>query len=249
MILLIDIGNTTIGIGLAFGNEIKMTYRLTTNTSKSFDEYYVAIKDLIKVEEVTDIAISSVVPRVTESFVKLSKKFFNINPLIVAQGTKTGINIKTENPKEVGADLICDAAGIVDNVSASLIIDLGTAIKYIYVKDKTIGGVIISPGIGVAVKALVGSTALLPDIDVLVPKNVLGTNTVACMQSGITYGTAAQIDGLIERIKEEVKQEDLKVYITGGLSSFIYPIIKTKAIYDSKIVLKGLLNIYYKNQR
>ena len=249
MILLFDIGNTNIGIGLANAGKLVKTFRINTVTTKSFDEYYVSIKELIDVTCVTDVAICSVVPRVTELLVKVSKKFFNIEPLVVVQGVKTGINLKVDNPREVGADLICGAAGVDNNDSPYLVVDLGTAIKYVYVSNMTIKGVIISPGIGISVKALVGNTALLPDIDIEVPKNVLGNNTVSCMQSGVTYGIACQIDGLVERIMEETKDKELAVYLTGGLATIISPIVKTKIIYDSKIVLKGLLNIYNRNGR
>jgi type III pantothenate kinase len=129
-----------------------------------------------------------------------------------------------------------------------LVVDLGTAIKYIYVKHKTILGVIITPGVNISIKALVGNTALLPDIDIEVPKKVLGTHTIACMQSGVTYGVAAQVDGLIERIKEETK-EDFDVILTGGLSEMIAPLCKYPLTRDPDLVLKGLLKIHARNER
>ena len=248
MFLLFDVGNTNIFIGVSDGFKIIDTYRLNTEVTKTADEYYIQMKNLIDFKSVKHIAISSVVPRITERLKEISSKFVGIEPLIVGPGIKTGLNIKTDHPREVGADLICDAVGIDDDLERALIIDLGTAIKYIYVKHKTILGVIITPGVNISIKALVGQTALLPDIDIEVPKKVLGTNTIHCMQSGVTYGVAAQVDGLIERIKAEVN-EDFKVILTGGLSSLIAPLCSHPLEVDQDIILKGLLKIYNKNEQ
>ncbi len=248
MILLFDIGNTNINIGLAENKEIIKSYRLNSEVEKTADEYYIALKSLFGKNTITSVAIASVVPRITEKIITISKKFFKINPLVIGPGVKTGINIKTDNPKEVGADLICAAAGLFDQKDSTLIVDLGTAIKYIYVKNKMIKGVIITPGVDISIKALVGNTALLPDIDIIVPKTVLGTNTAHCMQSGVTYGVAAQVDGLIDRIKLEVN-EVFRVVLTGGLSPVIAPLCLHKLTKDIDLVLKGLLNIYNKNEQ
>ncbi len=248
MFLLFDIGNTNIFMGISDGFKIIDTYRLNTEIDKTGDEYYIQMKNLIDFKLVKHVAISSVVPRVTEKLKEISRKFLNIEPLVVGPGVKTGLNIKTDHPREVGADLICDAVGLDDDIDNALIVDLGTAIKYIYVKHKTILGVIITPGVDVSIKALVGNTALLPDIDIEVPKKVLGTNTIHCMQSGATYGVAAQVDGLIERIKKEVK-EDFSIVLTGGLSQMIAPLCSHELTVDSDLILKGLLKIYNKNEQ
>ncbi len=248
MFLLFDVGNTNIFIGISDGFKIIDTYRLNTEVTKTADEYYIQMKNLIDFSTVKHIAISSVVPRVTERLKEISTKFVGIEPLIVGPGIKTGLNIKTDHPREVGADLICDSVGIDDDISKALIIDLGTAIKYIYVKNKTILGVIITPGVTISIKALVGQTALLPDIDIEVPKKVLGTNTIHCMQSGVTYGVASQVDGLIDRIRREVN-EDFEVILTGGLSEMIAPLCDHDLSVDSDLILKGLLKIYNKNEQ
>ena len=248
MFLLFDVGNTNIFIGVSDGFKIIDTYRLNTEVSKTADEYYIQMKTIIDFKSVKHIAISSVVPRLTESLKEVSLKFVGIEPLIVGPGIKTGLNIKTDHPREVGADLICDAVGIDDDVNRALIVDLGTAIKYIYVKNKTILGVVITPGVNISIKALVGQTALLPDIDIEVPKKVLGTNTISCMQSGVTYGVAAQVDGLIDQIRTEVN-EDFKVVLTGGMSDMIAPLCRHDLIVDSDLILKGLLKIYNKNEQ
>ncbi|MDX9692314.1 MAG: type III pantothenate kinase [Acholeplasmataceae bacterium] len=248
MILLFDVGNTNISIGLSDGQKILHTFRLNTEISKTADEYYIAMKSLFDQKDISEVAISSVVPRITEKLKEISEKYFKIEPLIVGPGIKTGLNIKTDHPREVGADLICDAVSVEDFQKPMLVVDLGTAIKYIYVKNKTILGVIITPGVNISIKALVGNTALLPDIDIEVPKKVLGTHTIACMQSGVTYGVAAQVDGLIERIKEETK-EDFDVILTGGLSEMIAPLCKYPLTRDPDLVLKGLLKIHARNER
>lgn len=248
MFLLFDVGNTNIFIGTSDGFKIIDTYRLNTEVTKTADEYFIQMKSLIDFKLVKHIAISSVVPRVTERLKEIAVKFAGIEPLIVGPGIKTGLNIKTDHPREVGADLICDAVGIDDDIDKALIVDLGTAIKYIYVKHKTILGVIITPGVNISIKALVGQTALLPDIDIEVPKKVLGTNTIHCMQSGVTYGVAAQVDGLIEQISAEV-DEDFKVILTGGLSQMIAPLCRHEINVDQDLILKGLLKIYNKNEQ
>lgn len=247
MILLFDVGNTNISIGLSDGIFILSTIRLNTEVSKTADEYWLQMKNFFHPEDIKAIAISSVVPRITEKLKEISIKRLNLEPLIVGPGVKTGLNIKTDNPREVGGDLICDAVAVEDSTTPSLIVDLGTAIKYIYLKNKTIKGVIITPGVSISIKALVGQTALLPDIDIEVPKKVLGTNTISCMQSGVTYGVAAQVDGLIDRIRNEVK-EDFNVVLTGGLSETIAPLVFAPLERDPDLVLKGLLKIYLRNE-
>lgn len=246
MILLFDVGNTNISIGLSDRKTILDTFRLNTEVTKTADEYYIAMKSLVDMKSITAVAISSVVPRITEKLKDISTRFLKIDPLIVGPGIKTGINVKTDNPREVGADLICGAVAVEPMKTPVLVVDLGTAIKYIYVKNKTILGVIITPGVSISIKALVGNTALLPDIDIEVPKKVLGTNTISCMQSGVTYGVASQVDGLIERIRDEVNEE-FTVILTGGLSQTIAPLCKHELTRDSDLVLKGLLNIFNRN--
>lgn len=247
MILLFDVGNTTVGMAISDGSSILETYKLNTEVQKTADEYWIQMRSLISsTHKIDHIAISSVVPRITEKLVEIARKHFKLEPLIVGPGVKTGLNVKTDHPREVGADLICDAVAVEHDIMPTLVVDLGTAIKYIYVKNKTILGVIITPGVSISIKALVGNTALLPDIDIEVPKKVLGTNTINCMQSGVTYGVAAQVDGLIERIKDEVK-EDFNVILTGGLSETIAPLCKHGLTRDPDLVHKGLLQIFNRN--
>lgn len=247
MILLFDVGNTSIKIGLAKDNKILEVYRINTIANKTPDLYAAEINQFINPEQVQGVIIASVVPEVTLTLRILSRRLYKINPFVVEQGLKTSVNIKADYPQEVGADIIAAVAAIEDN-KPTVIVDLGTANKYIYAKDKTLLGVIISPGVVISIKALVGNTALLPNIDIKVPKKVLGTNTVACMQSGITYGVASEVEGLLMRIKGEVR-EDIDVIITGGLAKIISPLLYINSTTNPNLVLEGLLKIYHLNNR
>ncbi len=249
MVLLVDIGNSNIVLGLAspHDNKIHKLLRLKTFIDKTFDEYYLLFENLLKDESFDGVAISSVVPIVTSALKKMFEAYYKITPLILGPGTKSGIMIKADDPRSVGADLICAVAGALIYSKDVIIVDLGTATKYIYAKDNTFHGVSIAPGIAISMKALVSSAALLPSIELQVPKKVLGNNTIACMQSGIIYGAAAQVDGMIELIKEEIKNPNVDVIVTGGLAKIIIPLSKHKLMYNENLVLEGLLQIYKKN--
>ncbi|HKL95306.1 MAG TPA: type III pantothenate kinase [Haploplasma sp.] len=247
MKLLFDIGNTTIGIALLNEEDkVVQSHRLNTNLTKTADEYYLDIKQLVSLDKINSIAIASVVPVVTKVIKTLATKFFNIEPFIVQASAKTGLQVITDNPKEVGADIICTAAAVIDPKESTLILDLGTATKYIYIRKNALIGVILTPGVKISIEALVGNTALLPNIDIKVPNKVLGTNTVECMQSGATYGVAAQVDGLIDKIKAEVK-EDFKIVVTGGLSKVIIPLLQHETIVEPNLIYYGLNEIQKRN--
>ena len=247
MILLFDVGNTNIKVGLASLKKVKNIYRLKTVVNKTADEYFLLINGLIKCEEVKGVVISSVVPSLTATLEELSKRYFNVNPIVFGQGIKTGLMIKADNPKEVGADLIADAIGSFEYGEKVLIVDLGTANKFIYVENKVFKGCVITPGVMHSLNSLVSSTALLPKVEIKAPKKVLGNNTISCMQSGITYGNACMIDGFIDRIKKEVNEENIKVVATGGLAKSIIPLCNSEIIVDDFLTLKGLLEVYLKN--
>lgn len=247
MVLLVDVGNSNICFGIANNNTITNDFRIKTFLDKSYDEYYLLIKNFIDVD-IDDVIISSVVPVVTSVLNKLFKKYYNIAPKIIGNKLKTGINIIADDPKTVGADLICDVAGALNIYNEALIIDLGTASKFIYYKNNTMSGVSIAPGVAISMKTLVSSAALLPNFELQAPKKVLNSSTIPCMQSGVIYGFASLVDGMILRIKKELKNDNLKVIATGGLISFISsccnePIDKI----DNLLTLKGILNIYNKN--
>lgn len=248
MILLIDVGNTNICLTTTDGSVIEnKIIRIKTLHDRSSDEYYLILREMLKLDAITAVAISSVVPDVTAILTELFINHFGLIPLVLGPKVKTGLKIVADNPREVGADLICDAVGVGEG--ESLIIDLGTATKYLYVKNRTLLGVVITPGVMVSIKALVSNTALLPDVEIKVPNKVLGNNTINCMQSGATYGVASQVDGMIERIKKEVENPNLRVVATGGLAKLIVPLCDNKIEIDDLLTLKGLLDIFGRNQK
>ena len=165
MVLLIDIGNSNIVFGFADNEKLIKTFRFKTFENKTSDEYYLLIKSMLDLYEINDVIISSVVPIITSAFKKLFKSYYNIDAKIVGPGIKTGIQLKVDDPKTVGADMICDCAGAMNITNEAIIIDLGTATKYIYVKDNVFYGCSIAPGVSISMKALVSSAALLPNIE------------------------------------------------------------------------------------
>lgn len=243
MTLLFDIGNTSVKMAIAKNDEIVKKFVFSTNSFHKGDEFYLLIYPLLNSYKFTKAAVCSVVPEKTLEVSEMIKEHYDIDAFILEPGVKTGLKIVADNPLEVGSDIIC-ASALYDD---GLIIDLGTAIKYLYVKDKTLLGVVIGPGLETSLKALVDNTALLPKVEIKAPKTVLGRNTVSCMQSGIVYGLVSQIEGMIQRIFLEVKTE-VPVYITGGLSKIIYPHIKYEIKYIPDLVLEGLIKILNRNK-
>lgn len=247
MILLVDIGNSNIYFGLAEKDKILKTFRLTSSQTKSADEYYLLLQGFLKEYIIENAIICSVVPVVTSALKKCFEKYLNIKPLIMGQGLKTGIKIKADDPKGVGSDLIADSVAGLSLYDECLIIDLGTATKFIYVKNNALEGVVIAPGVAISTKAMIQHAALLPNIELVAPKKVLNNSTIPCMQSGVVYGFASMIDGMIIRIKDELKIENLKIVSTGGLAKLIIPSCKEEIVLDDDLILKGLLQIYNKN--
>lgn len=247
MILLVDVGNSNICFATAKDNKIISNFRIKTNLHRSYDEYYLLISSFIK-DELVDVIISSVVPVVTSSLVKVFKKYYKINSKVIGNKIKTGINVITDDPKTVGSDLICDVAGAVDIFDEALIIDLGTASKFIYYKNKSFLGVSIAPGVSISMKTLVSSTSLLPNFELVAPKKVINASTIPCLQSGVIFGFASLVDGMISRIKKELNNPELKVIATGGLISLISTHCEQQIhVIDDLLTLKGILNIYNKN--
>lgn len=248
MVLLVDVGNSNIVFGFADENKILTSFRLKTLIDKTSDEYYILIKAMLEQYKITDVIISSVVPIITSAFNKLFKKYYNINSKIIGPGIKTGVQLKVDDPKTVGADMICDTAGAMSLYNEAIIIDLGTATKYIYVKNNTFFGCSIAPGVAISMKALVSNAALLPAIELTCPKKVIGTNTITCMQSGVIFGAASQVDGMVRRIKREIGRDDIPVIATGGLSSLIVPLCMENIEHHENLTLDGLLDIYNRNK-
>ncbi|MBD5473250.1 MAG: type III pantothenate kinase [Lachnospiraceae bacterium] len=253
MILAIDIGNTNIVIGCTKKEKVHFVERVSTNISKTELEYVVEFKTLfdlyhINVEEITGCIISSVVPPLNNIVSTAMEKLLHTSPLIVGPGIKTGLNILMDNPGQVGSDLIVNAvAGLKYYGAPIIMIDMGTATT-ISVVDKNknyIGGMIL-PGVKVSLESLVNRTSQLPRISLEAPKKIIGTNTIDCMKSGIIMGQAACMDGMIERIWEELGYQ-ASVVATGGLAGCIVPYCKKEIICDNELTLKGLDIIYRKN--
>lgn len=247
MILLIDVGNSNIVFGISDNVKIIKTFRFKSFTDKTSDEYYFLIKNVISEYEINDVIISSVVPIITSALKKLFKNHYGINPKILGPGIKTGIKLKVDDPKTVGADLICDCAGVIGLANEAIIVDLGTATKFLYFSNNVLSGCSIAPGVAISMKALVSNAALLPNIELIVPNKVMGTNTISCMQSGVIYGAASMVDGMIKRFKEEINNPNIKVFATGGLSSLIIPLCKEEIERKENLTLYGLLEIYHRN--
>ena len=254
MILAIDIGNTNIVIGGFEGNNIKFTERLSTNHKATELEYAILFKNVLEIysvdtEEIDGGIISSVVPSLTNVIKHAMNKLSDSNILVIGPGIKTGLSILTDNPAQLGADLVVDAVACINEYPLpAMIFDMGTATTISVVdKNKNYLGTVIIPGVEVSLNSLVGGTSQLPKISLEPPKNIIGKNTVDSMKSGIIYSTAASIDGLIEKIEEEMG-ETLTVVATGGLAPTIIPICKHDIILDDELLLKGLAIIYNKNQ-
>lgn len=259
MVLAIDMGNTNIVIGCIDNERVLFEERMSTDRSKTELEYAVLFKTVlelynVKSDDINGAIISSVVPQLTRIIKEAVKKVTDISPLIVGPGIKTGLNLLMEQPRQVGSDLVVDAVAAIHEYGAPVIIvDIGTATTISVVDDKKnyIGGVIM-PGIRVSLDSLVSRTSQLPRISVEAPHKVIGKNTIQCMQSGLVYGNASCIDGMIQRIKEETGLIDgtpmqAKVIATGGLAEVIVPQCRTDIIYDNALLLKGLKVIYDKN--
>jgi type III pantothenate kinase len=253
MILAIDMGNTTIVIGCIDDNKIYFVESISTDTSKTELEYAIGFKAVlelynINVQDIKGAIISSVVPPLLNIIKNAIKKIVGVTPLIVSSGLKTGLNILMDNPKQVGSDLVVDAvAGVKEYGVPLIIIDVGTATT-ISVIDKNknyIGGMIL-PGVKTSLDALVSRTAQLLRISLEAPKKAIGKNTIDCMQSGVIFGNASCLDGMIDRIEDELGYRTT-VIATGGLANAIIPYCKKKVIYDGELLLKGLKIIYDKN--
>lgn len=253
MVLTVDVGNTNIMLGGFEGNELLFVARVATDDKKTEDEYaglMLSILNAYNVDKnsVCGAIVSSVVPQITATVKKAVKFISNTEPLIVGPGIKTGIGIRCDDPASVGADLIsaCVATHFIYG-SPALIVDLGTATKMTVLDRKgSFAGVSIIPGVQTGLKALAASAAQLPLVGLEAPSTVVGKNTVDCIKSGIIFGHASMVDGMIDRICNEVG-DDLSVYATGGLASAIIPYCKHKIKTDDHLVLKGLNILYKKN--
>ncbi len=255
MILAVDIGNSHTVIGCLEGMEIKYIARIETNPLKTEYEFAVTIKQLFDFEDIDYSAfegaiISSVVPPLTDTLKRAIKMLTGIVPIVVGSGIKTGLNILIDNPAQLGSDLVVGGVAALASYKPPIIIcDMGTAttISVIDEKGNYLGGA-IAPGMQLSLHALASGTSQLPKVPLEAPKKCIGTNTVDCMKSGSILGTAAMIDGMIDRIEEELGVK-ASVLATGGISRIIVPQCKHDIIYDEDLLLRGLAIIYEKNKK
>lgn len=255
MILTVDVGNSNIVLGGVEGSEICFEARLRTDATKTSDEYCIDLKMLLEVygvaaKDVEGSIIASVVPQVLNSMQTAIKKLTGKAALVVGPGLKTGLNIQIENPAQTGADLVVGCvAALREHKAPMIIVDMGTATTMIVLdKNSAMIGGCIMPGVKISMDALTDRTALLPGLQLDQPKKAIGRNTIDCMRSGIMMGAACTIDGMIERMEEELGYETT-VIATGGIAKFVIPMCKKKIIYDRDLLVKGLATLYRENKR
>ena len=253
MILTVDIGNTNIVLGGFREDKLEFVSRLKTDKYKMQDEYAIAFKAVLEfngyTKDMLDGAIiSCVVPPLIPIIKRAIAKLLDCKVLVVSPGTKTGLHIKIDDPGVLGADLVCSAVGAISRYTMPcIIVDLGTATKFSIIdKDGGFLGGAIMPGVNISLDALSKRTAQLPHIEIEDTTDVIGTNSIDCMKSGVVFGTASMIDGMIEKISEKLNQQPT-VIVTGGVANNIVNHCKTEMIYEENLISYGLLDIYNKN--
>lgn len=253
MILVMDVGNTNIVLGVFDGKKLLHDWRLSTKRSATADEYGLAICNLFQhagldIADINGVILSSVVPPLNHVLDEMCERYLRKEPFVVGPGLKTGMNIRYENPREVGADRIVNAVAAIEQYGSPLIIvDFGTATTYDYIDEhgQYIGGA-IAPGIGISTEALYQHAAKLPRIELVKPKDTIGRNTVASMQSGIIYGYVGQVDGIVKRICDEIKKRP-KVIATGGYAELIASESTMIDEVSPLLTLTGLRILYERN--
>ena len=257
MLLTVDIGNTNITMALIDKDQnVAGTFRMTTKAQRTSDEYGLTIMEFcrltkVSVDEIEDVIISSVVPKVMHSFNNSVRKYVRKEPIIVGPGIRTGISIKTDFPKEVGADKIVDAAAVYHLYGGNaIIIDFGTATTFDYINEK--GEFlynVIMPGLEISAQALWSQAAKLPEIEIVKPPSILSKNTESSMRAGVVYGYIGATEYIISKMKEEIGRDDIKVYATGVLGRVIFNETDMIDVYDPDLAYKGMKIIYDKNKK
>lgn len=256
MLLAIDIGNTNLTFGLFDGESILHTFRLTTSLPRTSDEFGVQIVEQLShkevpAEAVKDVIICSVVPKVMYSLTSGIKKYLHCDPMVVGQGTKSGIRIATTNPMEIGADRVVDAVGAYFLYGGPVIvIDYGTATTYdLVTADGAFVAGVTAPGIRISAKALWSNAAKLPEIEIVKPESILAKTTITSMQAGLVYGTIGQTEYIIEQFKRESGFSGVRVVATGGLGRIISEGTDKIEFYDPELTLKGMRLIYERTKK
>ncbi len=255
MLLTVDVGNTNVTLGLFEGQTIRATFRMTTKMQRTSDEFGSQVAEMltrkgIKVKEITDVIISSVVPKVMYSLISGIIKYFNIEPIVVGPGTKTGITIKRVDPREVGSDRIVDAVAAYHEVGgACIVMDFGTATTIDLIgPEGTFDAGVTCPGIAISAQSLWDQTARLPEIEIKKTSTILAKDTITSMQAGVFFGQIGQAEYIIKKMKEECGYDDVTVIATGGLGRIIYENSDCIDIYDNELTLKGMRLIFEKNK-
>ncbi len=255
MLLVMDVGNTNITLGVFDGKKLEATFRMTTKIPRTSDEYGIIVRDLlhhnqVAFSDIQAVVMSSVVPNVMHSLTNAIIKYIHVTPLIVGPGIKTGIRVVTENPRQIGADRIVDAVGAYELYGGPvLVIDYGTATTYDIVDGAGafVAGV-TAPGIRTSAKALWEGAAKLPEIEICKPKSILAQETISSMQAGIFFGQIGQSEYIIKHMKKEAAYDDMKVVATGGLGKIIASETKCIDVYDPNLTLHGMRLIYEKQK-
>lgn len=256
MLLVIDVGNTNITLGIFQGEQLCGSFRMTTKLTRTSDEFGIFICDLFKTKgiqaaDIEDVIIASVVPKIMYSLTSGIIKYLGKTPVIVGAGTKTGLKINIANPKEIGADRVVDAvAGYELYGGPVIVIDFGTATTYdLITADGSFTAGITSPGLQICANALWNETARLPEIEIKKPDSILAKDTISSMQAGLVYGCIGQTEYIVKRIREEAGLNELMVVATGGLGKLISDSTEVIDVYDPLLTLKGLRLIYHKCRR
>lgn len=258
MLLAIDIGNTNIKYGVFDKDSLKASFRVSSRLNRTADEYGAVLLNLLSSEKITvkdidGIIVSSVIPSLNYTIRHMCEFFFNVTPLFVGHGIKTGLNVKADHPKEVGADRIVNSVAAWrkygKNGEPLVVIDFGTATTFNILTDATFIGGVIAPGIKTSLESLVSGTAQLPMIELKAPKTVIARDTETNMQAGIIFGFAGLVEKIVEKIKSELGVDCIKVVATGGMGEVIAKEVSVITTFDRKLTLEGLKIIYDLNAK
>lgn len=256
MLVAVDIGNTNIELGFLDGNRISGTYRITTKADHTADEYGLLLTEFLgmrgfRADDVDDVIICSVVPKVMHSFRASIIKFLDLEPMVVGPGIKTGMNVRIDDPKSLGADILADCVGAYHVYGGPVLVaDFGTATTFTHVSGQgVIDAGVITTGIRSGAAALWSGTAQLPEVEITRPQTILGTNTKVCMQAGLYYTFLGGVERTIKQFRRELDGEEFKVIATGGLGRVFSDDTDLIDVYDPDLIFKGMAYIHRRNLR